>query len=487
LPNPDREELLTGDADGASWMTERKVLRPFKIPPLVLLATVLALAVGELACGTGLYFVTMLVIAMLSIGVTYNLLGGVATFSGIIFTAFALTITVYAVFYLSAMFGVFLFGHLRFRLPRPLEANTQGDRLVLYGICLVAGLTASVIYESYNVVYGSDETVFSQGRSLGLAFAPLLLMAIVVAVDRRVQKTDGRHSFGVAALIPWLAAGFFGFVDTVRTAMLAPSIVYLSTCYLRGYRFRLRHYIAVGALTCVFVAVISPLALYTRGLVEGRALASRIHFAFEALSGLEDRSAVLDQVENETNPREQYFSAPGTYVISRLSLIRADSTIVSAAAYGARYGFKPTWIALEEAVPRMLDKNKVTYTNPQDYIGHFAGMSAEGATNSSPQFSAVGDSFGAFGWAGVVLFPLLVFPLIFILYESMFDISRPWGTVMFGMLFLNFGEMMVHRSVEILLRDPFYIVLLSYFIGGIARFIPKRADSSLRVSSRKAA
>ncbi|MGB7171715.1 MAG: hypothetical protein WBD32_22100, partial [Acidobacteriaceae bacterium] len=93
--------------------------------------TVLALAVGELACGTSLYFVTMMTIAMLSIGFTYNLLGGLSTFSVIIFAAFALrtivisqfakvllfeaadrnlavpglTITIYAVFYCSAMIG----------------------------------------------------------------------------------------------------------------------------------------------------------------------------------------------------------------------------------------------------------------------------------------------------------------------------------------------------------------------------------------------
>lgn len=479
------------------------VVRAYRIPPLVLLGCVLGLAGGELASGTSLNFVSMMTIAMLSIGITYNQLGGLSSFSGIIFTAFALrtivisqfakvalweaadknlevpalTISIYAVFYFSAMLGVWAFGHLRFRLPKPLEPSEK-DIYPLYAICLSIGLAASLAVEFYTSAYSSDETNFNQTRSLGIAFAPLLLLALVVAVDRRIRSTEGRHSFGLAAAVPWLAAVFFGFIDSVRTAMLAPSIVYVAVCFLRGYRFRLRHYIAMGAVVLLFFTVISPLALYSRGLVAGRTLRNRVLFSYQALSVLNDRSALMAETDQTQGSREEYFSRRGTYVLSRLSLIRADSTIVDAAAGGARYGFMPTLIAAAEAVPRFLYKNKPTYTNAQDYIGHFAGMAPDGLTNTYTQFSAVGDSFGAFGWLGVILFPFFVFPLIFIIYESMFDLSQPWGTVMLGMMFFGFGEMMVHRSVGMILRDPIYLVLLSYLIGGIAKGVSKPARAT---------
>lgn len=76
-------------------------------------------------------------------------------------------------------------------------------------------------------------------------------------------------------------------------------------------------------------------------------------------------------------------------------------------------------------------------------------MSSDSAPTSNPQFSAVGDSYGAFGWLGVALFPLLVFPAIFVIFESTFDVARPWGTVALAGAFFQFGEMMVDRTITI--------------------------------------
>ncbi|MFZ0632773.1 MAG: hypothetical protein WAM56_15905, partial [Acidobacteriaceae bacterium] len=145
--------------------------------------TVLALAVGELACGTGLYFVTMMMIAMLSIGVTYNLLGGLSSFSGLMFAGFALrtivisqfakvalweaadknleapalTITVYAVFYLSVVSGVWIFGKQRVRLPKPAEPETESSATLLYATSLILGVAGTFIFELTHRGYGGQD------------------------------------------------------------------------------------------------------------------------------------------------------------------------------------------------------------------------------------------------------------------------------------------------------------------------------------------
>src|ERR1035441_1343774 len=115
------------------------MLKPYKIPLVLLFITIALLALGELANGTSLYFVAMMAGTMLCIGTTYNILGGLGTIGGIAFSVLALltfvisqfakvilfesaiqnleapqlTITVYLLFYFSVMVGSFVFGRIR--------------------------------------------------------------------------------------------------------------------------------------------------------------------------------------------------------------------------------------------------------------------------------------------------------------------------------------------------------------------------------------
>lgn len=478
------------------------MLRAYKISPIVLCTVVMALVIGELACGTGLYFVLMMAIAMVSIGISYNLLGGLRTFSGLLFIGFAartivisqfakiffleaadknlenpvLTITVYAVFYFSAMVGIFLYCGFRLRLPRPLEPATEADASTLYWVSVILGSLSVVVLQIYVVPFAASVSTYGATTSIAQALGPLLYLALVVAVDRRIRQTDGRHSFGLAAFFPWALVTVSAFINSGRTPMLATSVIYFVTCFFRGYRFRRIHYAAALTMVVLLFAVISPLALYVRGLIAGRNLSDRIYLSFHAIPGLLSGAVTAPVIEQEQGLREQYFSKPGTYLISRFSLIRADSALIDTSSNGNHYGFGPTRLALAYALPFFLAQNKELSENSQDYIGHYVGFSPEGSTNSSPQFSAVGDSYGAFGWLGVVLFPFLVFPAIFVVYESMFDISRPWGTAYFGAAVFLFTEMMVDRTFSLLIRNPLYFVLISYGVGTIVRMIPKRAD-----------
>ncbi len=460
---------------------------------------------GELACGTSLYFVTMMFVAMLSIGVTYNLLGGLSSFSGIIFAGFALrtivvsqfakvllleaadknlelpqlTITVYAVFYLSAMVGAFLYGRVRLRLPKVREPASEWETRVMYGICVWVGLLATFTYEGYTAAYG-EGTEFILARSWALGLSYLLPFSLVLAVELRIRGTGGRHSFGWTAAVPWLGATFFAFFDTVRTGIILPSLIYGATCYLRGYRFRLRHYLVLGLGAVVFYVFVSPLEIYTREYTKlsTMRLQDRIYESIHTLNmeithRADMESTVTDFFE-ETDPREQYFDRPGTYSLSRFSVIRADSTLISACSNGFHYGLAQINEVVSGVVPRFLNRNKaqVPETN---YIANVSGLGADSA--AQPIISAVADSYGAFGWLGVVLFPLLSFPAIFAVYESIFDFTRPWGTVALGICFLYFTEMNVARTATILFRQPLNYLVLSAALGLIVRLFPSRGDS----------
>lgn len=483
-------------------LPEQRVLRAFRIPPLALLMTVLALAVGELACGTSLYFVTMMTIAMLSIGLTYNLLGGLGTFSGLVFTVFALrtivisqfakvilleaadknleapavTITAYAVFYLSAMLGVWLFGRQRVWLPRPAEPESESSATLLYATSLIFGVAGTFIFELTHRGYGGQDQ-YGTETSAGVALAPLLLIALVLAIDMRIRRSQGKHSFGLLALIPFLVAVLAGFIDTVRTAMIVPVVVYVATCYVRGYRFRFRHYASLAVAIVLFTEFIGPLAIFSRDMTRDQSLWNRAYYTFEAARNYnpQEIEAATAADFQEGDPREQYFSRQGTYILSRLSIIRADSTLISACSQGFHYGTAQIREVISGNIPTFLDKNK-SRVHENNYIAYVAGMA--GNLESQPAFSVIADSYGAFSWVGVVMVAFFGFPLLFVVWESMFDIRRPWGTVALGMIGTLFGEVTLDRLFIVLVRYPLYVLVFSHLLVWILSLIPIRKEGS---------
>ena len=442
---------------------------------------------------------------MLCIGTTYNILGGLSTMSGIGFSAFALctfvisqfakvllfepaqsnlespdlTIKVYFVFYFCAMIGVFVYGRLRINVPRPLEPATAAQAGLLYLVSVVVGLIATTTFEITH--YGGSEAGgAAEAHSIGLAFSGLLLFAIVIAVQSRIRDTNGAHSASLRMFIPWSAMVFFGFINTSRGSILTPSIVWLLSCYVSGYRFRLKHLAACLTGLVVFVAVISPFEIYARGVTSGMNFRERMVANLSLLLSVPDWITLKETSQGgaQTGSREEYYSRPGTFVLSRLSAIRADSNMISACSTGYHYGFTAIKMDILHQIPRLLYKNK-SEIDSAAFTGRVTGVNSDEVENGEFLITAVSDSFGAFGWWGVVLVPMFAFPFTFILYESMFDIGRPWGIVAMGAFCFPFAEINMGGLIALTFRTPISIVFLSYIVGGIIRMVPVKGDQEI--------
>ena len=87
------------------------------------------------------------------------------------------TISMYALFYFSAMVGMFLYARVRLGLVRPLEPVSPSHSRRLYVIALVVGTIGIVVFERYGL--DPDNQVPDNVRSAGLAFSGLLLFATV--------------------------------------------------------------------------------------------------------------------------------------------------------------------------------------------------------------------------------------------------------------------------------------------------------------------
>jgi hypothetical protein len=476
----------------------------------VILTSVLVIAFAQLAEGTELYYTAMMAVTLFCIGIIYNMLEGLSTLSGIAFTAMALrwvvisqiakiavfqpadkyldnpslTVSVYAVFLVSLVVGVFFYRHVHVRLPAIWEPQTSAHTMVLYSIALPVGMVGEVIYNIYNTPYSTSQSTiqYNSSRSIGLALTAFVLFSLVLAIDHRISETNGRHSFGIAAFVPWAFATVAGFINTQREVILEPTLIYFLACYFRRYRLRVRHYIALACVATAFNAFVSPLELYTRVSIRGADLQDRIYTAFHTLL-----TARWDQVQKaaaaapllNTDEGADYYNLPGTKVLSRLSEIRMDSNLIAACAT-YHYGFTAIRMDLLEDIPRFIDKKKPDYGSG-DYIGRVAGVTGDLVIHSEPNFSMVSDAFGSFSWLGVVVIPLIVLPLTWRMFESIFDISRPWGTVALASCVMLMPEGGVGRLVAIMIiRLPIYLFLASWTIGIVTRMIPTRGDSAPR-------
>src|SRR5579872_985167 len=258
-----------------------------RIPFLAICCITLFVVLGEKLCGTDTYFAAAVGVIFVVIGVTYNLLGGLKTISGILFAEFALrtivisqflkiffrepadlnleaahlTITLYLIFYCCLALASVFFGRLKLPLPRPIEARTQAQTHIIYWIALVAGSIGMLMFDiqALNPV-GKQSLTLS--HSVGLALSNLLFLALVLAIDERIRTSAGRHSLGWAAMIPVAVMWTSALVTTSRQSILGTVVLYGLVCYFRNYRFRKRHLLCAISFGLFFIFVFSPFELY---------------------------------------------------------------------------------------------------------------------------------------------------------------------------------------------------------------------------------
>ena len=486
--------------------------RPFKITAGMLFAAVTFLVAGELISGTAPEFVAMMAGTIFCIAITFNLLGGFKTISGIGFTGFALctivisqfakvlffegadknleapylTIKVYLVFYFCMMVGIFVYGRLRINLLKPMEPESPAQIGMQYTLSLVVGLVASGLFAYYEAasVSGGQTT---EGHGAGVALSGLLLFSLVLAVVARIRETDGEHSFGIKVFIPWMAMVAFALLRTSRSSFLLPSIIYLATCHTSGYRFRKRHYLVGIVGLILFVAFISPFEIYARANIEAGDLNGQIAGTINLIR-TGPSWEVMRQLSGggaQTGSREEYYDRPGTFVLSRISAIREDSNMINATSTGFHYGFTPLKVDALYFVPHFLYKDK-PQGDSAGYLGRVTGVNPDAVENGEVVITAIGDSYGAFGWMGVVVVGGLVFPFCFVLYESLFDIRKPWGVVALSSVAYNFSEVSMGGMLQFLTRTPISLIALSYLVGGLLGMIPVRGDQRVELSEESA-
>ena len=154
--------------------------------------------------------------------------------------------------------------------------------------------------------------------------------------------------------------------------------------------------------------------------------------------------------------------------------------MISATSTGFHYGFTALKIDALHSIPHILYKDK-----PQEdsdwYLGRVTGVNPDSVENGEVAITALSDSYGAFGWLGVVIVGGLVFPCCFVLYESLFDMKKPWGVVALGSFGFAFAEINMSGILQLLTRTPIILIGLSYILGSLMGMIPVKGTQQVRM------
>lgn len=476
-----------------------------KVSAFTIFAIASLMAAGEVTAGTSALFAALVAATLICIGVTYNCLGGLSTIRGMAFAAFALgtlvisqcakvifrqaadkaleaprlTIEVYSVFYFCVLVGCFVYGGVRFRLPRPSEPVTPAQADLQYAIAVLTGLAANITYEYYES--SSAQAERSNGaHSISLAFTPMLLYSIVLAVKRRIDVTDGRHSFGLKVFFPWIAVVIFGMIETSRAHIMLSTVTYAISCYSSRFRFRTIHYCTAILGVAVCILVVSPFEMLSRGPIRELGFTDRISEGFLLLTSSSNQRAFAESDNSDAPfpPREDYYDHIGPSFLSRLSAIRLDSNMINACTGGFHYGLSALKIDALRSLPRFFDKDKPDIDGSA-YTGRVTGINPDDVENGEAMVTIIGDGFGAFGWLGVAAAGFLILPLVLIVYESVFDIRTGWGAVATVALVVQLSQTSLGGLIGLGIRTPITLVLISYLMSITTSLIPLRRDNRL--------
>jgi hypothetical protein len=349
----------------------------------------------------------------------------------------------------------------------------------LYFVSLIGGLVGTAL--GFQALFRGEAGASSLAHGISLILGYLLPFSLVLAVDHRLRITDGRHFFGWMAFWPTMVIELGGFLGASRQGFAEPFAIIFLTCYLRNFRFRKRHLAMTMGLAAGFFFFVSPFYLYARigreSPTPGELVSTMIQTLEQAPSEWSTiKYQVGSQAVNNTYA-VNYFSSPGAVTLNRFALIGPDSTLIDACATGFHYAFTSLKLDLLSEIPRVLYHNKPEAGSGQ-FLGQLDGQE-EGfqGTTTYTTITTIADSYGSFSWLGVIVFAFFALPAVFVVYESMFDMQKPWGTVatlylLLGLTEGSMGQFMVNGMI----KDPLYVLVLSWGADWIVRMIPATGD-----------
>ena len=298
------------------------------------------------------------------------------------------------------------------RLPigKPLFDATGDFRFLTYLSWACFGLgTAFWLLNRW--LQGPDKGGFG-----GLAlFRDLLVMAVIARTALLLLRGGYRWSLDVPLGLMMAAALFMGFLDNQKTAAALPVAGHFLTVlfFRRSLPWRSVALLAAGAI--VFVTLLTPVVHAFRAMGQQQLdLRQRVEFVVQHLKQLAEDPRKLREFEELAAQRfalgyYDYFGGDGKgqMLLGRFVSVQQIDPVIAAVQRSHPQGGDAVWPAFSRLAPSFLMPGKPEFTEAYHTLVHYRLINPQGG--KFPTLPLAGQTYAAYGWAGVSLISFLTF------------------------------------------------------------------------------
>ena len=378
-----------------------------------------------------------------------------------------ITMAVYIVGMAGLAAGAWLARRMTSRREKPwFEPETEPRRLLLSALlCTVFGVAINLAASTV----GTDEKTGGaiQGGVLGplkqLTFLYPLAVSYGTAYHLKVSR--GRHSLGWVNGLPMLIVFLFSLVSAGRLGAVFSVIIYLATCFVYGYRFRPKHYLAAGAMAYIALFILFPYALFARGVTRTGNFEENVRRASElALDVIEnplkyhDQEARQDKKAKHGANFDYYTNSEAT--LSRYTILPVVDGVIDAAVSLGPTGMQTITPGFEMVLPRFLYDDK-PFASTGNYLAHrepgLMPNKHDVTTGITVGFFA--DAFSSFGWIGTFFISCAIMFFLQAVYSRLIG-GRIWQNpfvVSFLSIIWGFSESPIAGLILTILQGPVVI------------------------------
>lgn len=449
-----------------------RIRLPERIPVQKSLLFCGALALAQLAEGTGPLYTLLVFLFLMGSVFAFNVAGGLTRPSGAyIFFYSALTVGVGTVY--KAMLGMAADTHMEAPvltisiytvsvggmlvaafLTRKIVNSRDGFAGLIrvpdvdFGASAIGCIAVVFLIDGAFAIFPGGAGSLLHAISMVNYFLPLGILLGTIAT---VRSSGGRHSTSPLTLCVFAYAMYYGLLSFSKQAMLTPF-----TCWLLGVawaRFRLqpKHLIGIVAFCVLAQEFLVPLA--NVGHVDGVNKPRPQQLALVEMYLEHPRKLKQvndDRTEAYAGIGDWYFGEPKG-LMDRLTMLAVDSQLISFTAQGHYFGYLPVLVYFQNWVPHAVNPHKLeNVLVGGNRYAHEMGQLADSDTTTGISYSPSAEAFHLDGWTGILLLQPCIFLLVFITTDLVCGDLRyqPWGLVPM-LLFAHVApEELLNGSIE---------------------------------------
>ena len=308
-------------------------------------------------------------------------------------------------------FGVVLLGLLgylppcswlhNFSVGRPFLQTTTNKAMLgrISFIAAAIGITANLA-----VAFRAGE--YYTGLTVAEFFVPFLHFALISAVARDLQASEGRRSVDVWVVILLITEIAFAMVQNSRMALMETFLCFITTVVAFKARIKWSQCSVTVFAIGMMVIFVTPVFLYVRDSRDDLSWNQRIEATLEMVAKWPEAFAYYQKHRDLADRLGWYLNYYGSpqNVFERMTLVNHVDVLKAGSDSHGNVGLEDLSLSLERAMPRMLAPDK-----PRDYSQGSWLYERIGLFNLGPFATAplIGTGYTAFGWTGAFFYPLV--------------------------------------------------------------------------------